>query len=108
METWIGLLVIDRLLASTCPYTVKGIGQLLGFVSMIATIIFVVLTFIFASQWWYGLIACAIYFLIPMLTPRIDTNSSNIGLWWYSMIGSLLNPIIVVMMYISLFSDYLL
>jgi len=104
MESWIYLFVIERVLASTCPFTIKVVGQILGFVSMVATIAFVVLVFFFAPQWWYGLIALAIYLLTPSLTPRVDPNNTSAALWWYSMVGSLLNPILVVLMYISLLS----
>jgi len=104
MESWIYLFIIERVLASTCPFTIKVVGQILGLVSMIATIVFVLLTFFFAPKWWYGLIACAIYFITPMLTPRIDPTSKSVSLWWYSMIGSFLNPVLIVLMYFSLFS----
>ena len=104
METWIYLFIVKQILAATCPYTIKGIGQFLGLVSMVATIVFVVLTFFFAKEWWYGLIACAIYFLIPMFLPKVNPYSTNKAFILYSNIGSLAGIIIIVLMYLSLFS----
>lgn len=103
METWIYLFIIKQLLTSTCPYTIMGIGQLLDIASMFATIVFIILTFFFAPHWWYGLIACAIYLVVTMIAPRVNQHSTNMVFIIYSNIGSLAVPIIIVLMYLSLF-----
>lgn len=105
METWIYLFIVKQFLTSTCPYTIKGIGQILGLASMVATIVFIVLTFFFAPEWWYGIISCAIYFLVPMLIPKVNPYSTNKAFIVYSNIGSLAVPIIIVLMYLSLFHE---
>ena len=104
METWIYYLIVYKVLGSTCPFTIRGIGSILGIVSMVASIVFVGLTFFFAPQWWYGLVAGAIYLGVPLLTPRVYADDTNIFFWGYSILGSLTMPILLVLMYIDLFS----
>lgn len=103
METWIYLFIANRILAATCPYTIKGIGQILGLVSIIACIVFIVLTFFFSKAWWYGFVACAIYFVTPMLAPKVNPYSTSTALIAYSNIGSIIAPILIVLMYLNLF-----
>lgn len=102
METWIILFIINRLLSSTCPVT-SPIGTLLGYVSIIAIIVFVGLTFWIAPDWWYGLVSIGIYLGVPFIVPKINSCTISNAMWVYSMIGSHANFIIVVLMYLSLF-----
>lgn len=102
MKLWIILFVINRILSSTCPYTSK-IGKDIGIISVIVTLLFIPLSFIFAQKWWYGLIAMGIYFIFPLFIPKIQPYITKTG-WWYSMIGSHVNIIILIFMYLSLFN----
>lgn len=102
METWIWLFVVERVIASLCPYTSK-LGGILGWIVVVAEIVFIGLTFFIAPKWWYGLIALTIYFVVPVLMPRIDPNSMSAGQRTLSGIGSTFNYVIVVLMYLSLF-----
>lgn len=78
MKTYLILLAIESALSCTCPLTIKGKGQFLEFVLMFAPWIFIALTFFFAPEWWYGIIACAIYFLVPMLMSKeTQTTQAN-------------------------------
>jgi len=106
METWIYLLIVKQLLTSTCPYTIIGIGQLLDIASMFATIVFIVLTFFVAPHWWYGLIACAIYLVVTMAAPRVNQYSTNVAFIIYSNIGSIVAPILLMLMYLNLFGIF--
>ena len=103
MDIWIYLFISKQILTATCPFTIKTFGQMLGVVTMVATLVFVVLTFFFAQQWWYGLISCVIYIFVPMFVPKVNAYSTNKAFITYSNIGSLVAPILVVLMYISLF-----
>lgn len=103
MATWIWLFIVNRVLASLCPFTSKA-GAFLGWIEVVAEIVFVALTFFFADKWWYGLIALAIYFLVPVLMPRIDPNNMGTNQRILSGIGATINCVIVVLMYLSLFN----
>lgn len=102
METWIWLFIANRILASLCPYTSK-IGAYIGWVALVAVLVFIVLTFFFAGKWWYGLISLAIYFGIPLLMPKINPVSMSDNGRIISGIGSTINYVIVALMYLSLF-----
>lgn len=102
METWIWLLILYRIIASTTPYTSK-VGSFLGVVSLIGGLVFCVLCFFFAPEWWYGLVAFGIYFAVALFIPKIDPyRMSSIALI-YSAIFSHTTLIIVLLMYLSLF-----
>lgn len=103
MESWIIFFVINRVLACLCPYTSK-IGSVISMFCMVATLVFIVLTFFFASQWWYGIIVIAIYMLIPVLIPKIDPNAMGTTARMLSGIGSIIADALVVLMYLSLFN----
>lgn len=102
MEIWIILFAVRVILSSLCPFTSK-IGSIFSMVTMIATLIFIPLTFFFAPHWWYGLITLGLYFLLPLLLPRVnpDTMSDNGRI--LSGIGSIISDVVVVLMYLYLF-----
>ena len=102
METWIWLLIAYSIIVSTTPYTSK-IGSFLGVVCAIAVPIFCFLCFFFAPKWWYGLVTLGIFFGVPLLTPRIDPNTMGNLSRIYSGIFSHILPVLVVLMYLSLF-----
>lgn len=102
METWIWMLIAYRIIALTTPFTSK-IGALLGMVTTIAVPIFCVLCFFFATKWWYGLVALGIYLFGTLFTPRINPDDMGKAARIYSGIFSHVTPIIVILMYLSLF-----
>ena len=102
MESWIIYFIIRSVLSSVCPYTSK-IGGVISIPCLVATFVFIVLTFFFAPAWWYGLIAVGIFVLTPLFTPRIDPNSMKPISRLFSTIGSMIADILVVLMYLSLF-----
>lgn len=102
METWLVLFVINRVLASLCPFTTK-IGAVVSSLTFVATLVFIVLTFFFAPHWWYGLIVLAVLLVVPLLLPRIDPEGISENARIISGIGSTVNNIIVVLMYLALF-----
>lgn len=102
METWLVLFVINRVLASLCPFTTK-IGTVVSSLTFVATLVFIVLTFFFAPHWWYGLIVLAVFLVVPLLLPRIDPEGMSENARIMSGIGSTVNNIIVVLMYLALF-----
>lgn len=71
---------------------------------MIAEITFCVLCFFFAPAWWYGLIAIAIYLLAPVLVPKIDPDNLSKLYIGFSGTVSFLHPVLVALMYLSLFN----
>ncbi len=101
-SVWCWLFIANRIIAGTCPRT-SSLGSILGLLNMAATFVFIILSFIFAEHWYYGLILCAIYFILPVFLPRIDTNNMSIGEEAWSMIGSHIAPLIYVAIYICFF-----
>lgn len=102
METWIWLLLLDRIIAGTCPFTSK-IGSVLNLITAVAVPVFCLLCFFFAQQWWYGLIALGLYFLVPIFIPKIDGHNVSNAYRVYSGIFSHANILVVILMYLSLF-----
>jgi hypothetical protein len=102
MESWIAYFVINRVLTCLCPYTSK-IGGVISIPCLVATFVFIVLTFFFAPLWWYGIIAIAIYLFIPVLIPKIDPNAMGPTSRMLSGVGSIIAEALVVLMYLSLF-----
>lgn len=102
METWLVLFVINRMLASLCPFTTK-LGNVISTIAFVATLVFMVLVFFFAPHWWYGLIVVGLFLLVPHLMPRINPEALNENARIISGIGSTVNNIIVVLMYLALF-----
>lgn len=72
-QLWFWLYVFNRVIGATCPYTSK-VGSLLGWLSLIAEWVFIILTFFFAPYWWWGLILIGVKYLIIMLTPKVDPD----------------------------------
>lgn len=104
MELYIWLYIVDKIIGTTCPFTSKFPGVPLTWLSMIASWVFIALTFFFANHWYHGIILLLIEWLLPLLIPKTDPNSGGIGLWIYSMIFSHLSPVLVILMYLSLFN----
>lgn len=102
METWFWLFVAYKFIGATCPFTSK-VGGLLSLVAMIASYIFIVLAFFFAPHWWHGLLLVAVMFFIPLLTPRINPDCCGDTFRGVSVMMSYLAPILVLLMYLSLF-----
>lgn len=102
MTLWIWLFIAYKIIGSTCPFTSK-IGSVLNFLSMIASYIFMILVFFFAPHWWYGLILIGISLIILFIIPRIDPNECGSKMRIYSGIFSHLSPVLVILMYLSLF-----
>lgn len=100
---WLWLLIGDRILSSLTPFTSK-FGAIVNTIAMIAEMVFCVLCFFFAPVWWYGLVAAAIYFCVPALVPKI--NPSNLSKLYINISGtvSFLHPVLVALMYLSLFN----
>lgn len=103
METWIWLLIAYCIIASTTPFTSK-FGSLLGMANIVAVPVFCLLSFFFAPEWWYGLIAFGIFLFGPLLIPRIDPDETGSAFRIYSGIFSHISPVLVVLMYLSLFN----
>ena len=102
METWLVLFIINRVLASLCPFTTK-LGNVISTITFVATLVFMVLVFFFAPHWWYGLIVVGLFLLVPHLMPRINPETLNENARIISGIGSTVNNIVVVLMYLALF-----
>ncbi len=102
MELWIWMLIVNRIIAATCPFTSK-IGSILSIVNFIAVPVFCILCFFYATSWWYGLVAWAIYLFTVLFIPKINPNETGVLFRIYSGIFSHLNILIVVLMYLSLF-----
>lgn len=100
---WIWLLVGDRVLSALTPFTSK-FGATINLLSMIAEIAFCIICFFYASAWWYGLIALAVYFFMPVFVPKL--NPDNLSDRYIAISGTLsfLHPVLVVLMYLSLFN----
>lgn len=104
MELWMILFVINKAIALTCPFT-SSVGQILGYINVVARFVFIALLFFFSANWWYGIIALAIDFVImPLIIPKFDPNGCGNGMVIYSQIFSHLAPVISVFMYLSLFN----
>ena len=99
MELWIILMLAKKVINNFCPFTSQFLAKV-GYVAVIAELIFIVLCFIIGSHWWYGLVSIAIYLIVPILLPKVD--SSAIGARTTSMIGSVICDILLIGMYLSL------
>lgn len=102
MILYFSLFIINRVLAGLCPFTSK-IGGILSWLSIIAEWVLMALTFFFAPHWWYGLIMVGLYFIIHLLLPRINPNTMSDKARIASGVGSTINIIIVVVLYLLLF-----
>ncbi len=102
MYLWIWLYLANKLIGATCPFTSK-LGGILNMLSMIAKFVFIILAFIFAPHWWYGLILLGISAFVPLLVPKINPESCGHAMHIYSGIFSHISPILVVLMYLSFF-----
>lgn len=102
MELWIWLFIAYKIIGATCPFTSK-IGSVLIFLSMIASYIFMILVFFFAPHWWYGLVLIAITLITLFAIPKINPSNCGSLMYFYSGIFSHLSPILVILMYLSLF-----
>ena len=101
MELWMILIAIRAVIGSMCPFTSK-LGSVLGVLNIIAFYVFVIIVFFVASHWWYGLIALAINFLVPLFTPRVDPNSFNNTARLVFGVLSYVSPLLTVGMYLDI------
>lgn len=99
---WFWLYVASKFIGGISPYAIPVIGQILGLLTMIARIVFIVVVF-FVCEWWQGLILAAINFiLIPILTPKVDpTEMSGVGRG-ISAIISLASPVLLILAFVAL------
>ena len=70
---------------------------------MVASYIFIVLSFFFAPHWWHGLLLLAVMFIVPLLTPKINPYTCSPTFKTISGILSHVAPVLVLLMYLSLF-----
>lgn len=101
-QLWFWLFIISVALSTTTPWTSK-FGSILAAFSLVARAVFVILMFFFAPHWWWGLVLIAAYLLVIFTVPRVDPENKSMPLMLYSIIGSYITPIIVVLMYLSFF-----
>ena len=102
MGLWFWLFVAYKFISCTSPFT-SPIGSAFGFLSLIASFVFVILTFFFAPHWWYGLYTIGAMMLVLLVTPRIDPSECTPGQRIYSMVASHFLPVLIVLAYLSLF-----
>ena len=108
MRTWAILFIIKLILGATCPLTYKKIGRIVELVDMIATVVFVILVF-FLTNYKVGLGTIAAAILVAFFVPTPDINRIDdnrmFGYYFriYSLIGSILSPILLILMYLDLF-----
>ena len=99
---WMWLLAIKQFLNLTCPYT-RPIISVLSIFELTASVAFFILIPFFAPHWWYILIAICIYLVTIIITPRIDANAPRAQVFHiYSFVGSIVSPVLLVLMYLSL------
>lgn len=102
-EPWLLFLIAGKVLSSLCPYTIEDIGPIISILNMLARIVFLILVFFFAKEWWYGLVAILLNFIVPFFLPRVDPkNLSEIG-QAFSVGGSALSVVMTIMSYVMLF-----
>lgn len=101
-QLWFWLYVVSVVLAGTTPRTNK-LGSFLGGMTLVARFVFVVLLFFYAPYWWWGLVLIAVYFLTIRIIPRVDSENESLPFMLYSIIGSYINPILVVLMFVFFF-----
>ena len=101
MELWIILMLATKVINNFCPFTSQFLAKV-GYVAVIAELIFIVLCFIIGSHWWYGLVSIAIYLIVPILLPKVDPSVIGARLRTTSMIGSVICDILLIGMYLSL------
>lgn len=102
MRTWAILFIIKLILGATCPLTYKKIGRIVESVDIIATVVFIILVF-FLTNYKVGLGAIAAFVLVAFFVPTPRTDNISDGYRLYSLIGSILSPILLVFMYLDLF-----
>lgn len=101
-QLWYWMFVASSIFGMTCPKT-SAIGGVLNLIGMIAKYAFIVLAFFCGAHWWYGLVLLATRLLLMVIVPRIDANNLTPGETLYSIIFSHIEPIVVLIMYISFF-----
>lgn len=102
-EPWFWFLITGKVLNSLCPYTIEGIGPIISILNMLARIVFFVLVFFFAYEWWYGLVAIVANFIVPFFLPRIDPNNLSETGQAFSVGGSAISVVMTIMSYVMLF-----
>ena len=102
MFLYFSLFIVNRVLAGICPFASK-FGGVLSWLSIAAIWVLIALTFFFAPHWWYGLIMVGLYFITPLLLPRINSETMSDTAKTASVIGSYFNILITVILYLVLF-----
>ena len=102
MILYILLFIVNRVLAGICPFTSK-IGSVLSWLSIVAVWVLMALTVFLAPHWWYGLVVVGLYFIVPLLLPRINPGAMSDKARIVSDIGSDINIAITVVLYLMLF-----
>ena len=102
---WYVLFIFNRFLTMLCPFSDSRLA-ILNIIHLVANWIFIVLTFFLLPHWYYGLGVVATNFLIIFFSPRIDPYSFTPNMVVWSKIGSLLNFILHVAMWICLLKGY--
>lgn len=103
MKSWMIFMIIRKVLTVMCPYCAKPIAMI-GYVAVLAELLFIIFTFIFGEYWWYGLVALTIYFIAPIIAPKVDIYNFDSPLKvTLSSFGVIIADILLVLMYCSLF-----
>ena len=102
MRLWAILFIIKMILNATCPVTFRKIGQIIELIELVATVVFVILVF-FLTNYKVGLGAIAAFVLVAFFVPTLKTDSISDGYRLYSLIGSIISPILLILMYLDLF-----
>lgn len=93
------LFILNRFIVYLCP-AVFNYMVIVGFINMIATLLFIILSFVYSPVWWYSI---AIYFGVLFVTPKINPDELSDKYRIVSSFVNLLQPIIILIMYLSLF-----
>lgn len=101
-QLWFWLFIVSIALGATIPKTNK-FGSILSALTLVARFVFVVLMFFNAPHWWWGLVLIAEYMLVIAIVPRVNPDNQSLPFVLYSVVGSYINPIIVLFMYLSFF-----
>ena len=77
--TWLWMYILSKAIGGLCPFTFGGLGSILIMLTMLSRYIFIVLSFIFAPAWWYGLILIGVELVMPLLLPKINPAEMGDG-----------------------------
>lgn len=104
-KLWFWMYMLSKVVGILCPYTLGFIGQIVGTLTMIARYVFIVLVFIFAPEWWWGMVLLAFEFLLTVITPRVDASNMSSNMMMLSeMFSSIVAPACMFFAYLAFFS----